>query len=65
MWLSNYFISANILGTNLVAWTSAKPYLIVLFCIIVVLFVDGIVLHIDFMRGGYSSKVRKIINEHM
>jgi hypothetical protein len=64
MWLSNYVISTNILGTNLVAWTSAKAYLTVLFCICFVLFVDGILLHVDFVNGGYSSKIRKIIHEN-
>jgi hypothetical protein len=58
MWISNYVISTNILGTSIVAWTSAKTDLTVIFCICVVLFVDGIVLHIDFKRGGYSSKIR-------
>ncbi len=62
MWISNYVISTNILGSNIVAWTSTKTYLTVIFCICVVLFVDGIVLHIDFIRGGYSSKIRRIIH---
>jgi hypothetical protein len=65
MWISNYIISTNILGTNVVAWGSAKTYLTVIFCICVVLFVDGIVLHVDFGRGGYSSKIRRILHEHL
>jgi hypothetical protein len=65
MWISNYTISTYILGTNIVAWTSTKSYLVVIFCCCIVLFVDGIILHIDFIQGGYSSKVRKIIDEHM
>jgi hypothetical protein len=65
MWLSNYFFSDNILGTTIVAWTSVKAYLTVIFCICLILFVDGIVIHIDFNRGGYSSKMRRVVHEHM
>lgn len=64
MWISNRNFTNNIAGTTLVAWTSAKPYLTVIFCICVVLFIDGIVVHIDFTRGGYTSKMRAIIDEN-
>lgn len=62
MWISNYYFSDNILGTTRIAWTSAKAYLTVIFCISLILFVDGIVIHIDFNRGGYSSKMRRVVH---
>lgn len=62
MWISNFFFSENILGTTLVAWTSLKTYFTVLFCICFILFVDGIVIHVDFMRSGYSAKMRQVIS---
>ncbi len=65
MWISNNFFSDNILGTTKVAWTSVKTYLTVLFCICLILFIDGIVVHIDFNRGGYSSKMRRVVHDHM
>jgi len=65
MWISNYYISTTILGTTLVAWTSAEPFLTVFFCICLILFVDGIVLHIDFTRSWYTSKMRQVIDEHI
>lgn len=65
MWISNYYITDNIQGTTVVAWTSVEPYLTVLFCVCFVLFIDGIVVHIDFNRGGYSSKMRRVVHDHM
>lgn len=65
MWISNYYFSDNILGTTKIAWTSVKIYLTVLFCICVILFVDGIVVHVDFIRGLYSSKMRQVVHDHM
>lgn len=64
MWISNTYFTNHIAGTTLVAWTVAKTYLTVIFCICVVLFIDGIVVHVDFMRGGYASKMREILNEN-
>lgn len=58
MWLTNWYFTNNIVGTTRVAFSSPKFYLTILFCICVVLFVDGVVLHIDFKRGGYASKMR-------
>lgn len=65
MWISNKYFTDHIAGTTLVAWTSAKSYLTVIFCICVVLFIDGIVVHVDFTRGGYASKMRQIISDNM
>ena len=61
MWIANSYFSTYIKGTTYVAWTSIETYLTVLFCITLILFVDGIVVHIDFMRGGYSSKMRSVV----
>ena len=30
-----------------------------------ILFVDGIVVHVDFIRGEYSSKMRQVIHDNM
>jgi hypothetical protein len=35
---------------------------VVIFSVVMVLFVDGIVVFMDFNRGGYASKMREIIN---
>ena len=61
MWISNYLFSDYIKGTVSMAWATGETYLTVLFCICLILFVDGIVVHIDFMRGGYSSKMREVV----
>lgn len=61
MWISNSLFSTYIKGTVYMAWTSGETYLTVLFCISLILFVDGIVVHIDFNRGGYSSKMRAVV----
>ena len=63
MWISNYYFSTYIKGTAYVAWTTGETYLTVLFCVSLILFVDGIVVHIDFTRGGYSSKMRTVVHE--
>ncbi len=61
MWLSNYFLSAAIIGTTFVAWTTGEVYFLILFCICVILLVDGIVVFMDFRRGSYASKMREVI----
>ena len=50
-------------GTTYMAMTSGETYLVVLFSVCVVLFVDGIVVFMDFKRGGFASKMRKVIKE--
>jgi hypothetical protein len=62
MWLSNYYLSPEIEGTAFTAWTSGDTYFVVLFCICFVLVIDGVVVFIDFRRGGYASKMREIIS---
>lgn len=63
MWISNWYLSNLILGTTMIAWTSIETYFMVLFCMCVVLFLDGIVLSIDFDRGGYISRMRDVIDQ--
>lgn len=61
MWLSNYALSEHLVGTTYIAWTTAETYFVVIFCTVFVLMIDGIVLSIDFDRGGYISKMRNVI----
>jgi hypothetical protein len=63
MWMSDYILSEHIVGTTYIAWTTFETYLCVLICLIVVLTIDGIVLSIDFDRGGYISKMREVIKK--
>lgn len=61
-WVSNYALSPAIEGTALVGWSTAETYLVVLFCICVVLFLDGAIVFLDFRRGSYASKMRQVIS---
>lgn len=63
MWISNYYVSPYTAGAITMAWTNYNSYFLVLFCCCFIVFVDGIVLSIDFNRGGYASKMRVIISE--
>ena len=61
MWVSNYYLSDYVKGTTMTFFQNAETYFIVVFCVCLVLLVDGIVLSIDHDRGGYSSRMREII----
>lgn len=63
MWVTNFALTDNILGTTRVAWQSFECYFIVVLCVIIVLFVDGVVVFVDFQRGGYASRMREVIKE--
>jgi hypothetical protein len=63
MWISNYKLSEHVVGTTYVAWTTAECYFLVLLCLVVVLTIDGVVLVVDFNRGGFISKMRGKIAE--
>lgn len=63
MWISNYSLSEHVVGTTFIAWATLETYLSVLACLVVVLTIDGIVLSIDFDRGGYISKMRQVIRK--
>ena len=62
MWVSNFLFSENIKGTTYTAWTTFEPYFVVLFCICFVLALDGVIISLDYDKGGYSSKMRSIIS---
>jgi len=61
MWISNYYFSPYVLDTTWMFYTSGQTYFIVLFCICVVLFFDGMVLSLDMDYSGLITKMRKII----
>ena len=63
MWISNYTFSTYLLGTVSVYFATPETYFVVIFCICFVLFVDGLVVSIDFERGGYASRMRKLISD--
>lgn len=62
MWISNYKLSVNVEGAPYIAWTTAECYFVVLLCVSFVLIVDGVVLAIDYHRGGFISKMREKID---
>lgn len=43
------------------AWTSVECYFIVIFGVCFILFIDGIVIHIDLIKSGVISKMRTVI----
>ncbi len=61
MWVSNFLFSEHIKGTTYTAWTTIESYLVVLFCSCMVIALDGVVIMVDFEKGGYSSKMRRVI----
>jgi len=63
MWVSNSMVSPYVIGTVSVFYTNGETYFIVIFCCCLVLVVDGIVITIDFDRGGYASRMRLLIQE--
>lgn len=63
MWISNYVFSNYVEGVAYVAWTSAECYFIVLFCVCMILLVDGVVVWLDFKRGAVASKMREIVKQ--
>lgn len=63
MWFSDSYLVNYMYVTHTITmfFSIGSTYLIVLFSICFVLFIDGFVLSIDFKRAGYSSKMRMII----
>jgi len=61
MWISNYALSNDVQDTSFIAWTTPQTYFVVLFCICIILFLDGVIVFIDFRRGSYASKMREVI----
>jgi len=61
MWISN--VLSGVRGVVTIAYTTLDVYLSVLFCIGVLLLLDGLLVFANFGRGGYASKMRKVIHE--
>lgn len=61
MWISNYAFSIYLTGTIVQFYSNAESYFMVLYSVCLVLFVDGLVVSVDFDRGGYASRMRRII----
>lgn len=61
MWISNWALSSNVEGVAYIAWTSAECYFVVLFSICMILFVDGLVVFLDFRKGALTSRMREIV----
>ena len=61
MWVSNYAFSDYLTGAVYMFYTSAETYFVVIFCCVLVLMVDGSVVSVDFNRGGYASRMRRLI----
>lgn len=60
MWFSNYkaILSDHILGTAIVMWQNVKSLFFQIFCICLILLIDGVTVTIDFHYGSYASKMR-------
>ena len=63
IWISNYALSDQIQGTILTSFQTGETYFLVLFCVCAILAIDGFVVFLDFDRGGYASKMRRIVEE--
>lgn len=61
MWISNFAFTEYLTGTVIVFYTNGETYFLVIFCCSLVLLVDGSVISVDFNRGGYSSRMRKLV----
>ena len=62
MWISNYAtFTVYLEGTISRFFSSWEAYFVVIFSCCLVLFIDGFVVSVDFERGGYASRMRKII----
>ncbi len=63
MWFSNSYLVMYTWVSNTAAtyFTTGETYFILLFSVCLVLFIDGAVLSVDFERGGYSSRMRRLI----
>jgi hypothetical protein len=61
MWISNYALTTYLQGTILIFYTNAETYFLVIFSCCMVLLVDGFVVSVDFNRGGYASRMRRLI----
>jgi hypothetical protein len=44
-------------------YSTLECYLCVLFCVAVLLIVDGLLVFMEFWKGGYASKMRRVISD--
>jgi hypothetical protein len=64
MWISNTSASIHMfLGVPRVAWTTAEPYFVVVFCVCLILAIDGVLVFHEFETGGVASKMRLVVKE--
>lgn len=63
MWISNYYFSDYVTGNTFMFFTSGETYFIVLFCICLVLAIDGVVLSLDSEHADVVSKLRNIVSK--
>ena len=61
-WISNFALSPTFEGTPRAAWSTGETYLIAVFCVSFILFIDGVVVFMDFRRGSYASKMREVMH---
>lgn len=61
MWVSNGI--SGMYGTILMAHTTADTYLVVFFCVGILLIIDGLLVFLDFWKGGYASKMRQVVEQ--
>lgn len=62
MWISDV-VNTSVTGTIKLSFTTLEIYLTVFLCTGVVLIVDGIVIYISHLMGGYAAKMRTVVGE--
>jgi len=65
MWLSNYkaILSDHILGATMTMWHNWKTLFYQIFCVCIILLIDGAAVAVDFHYGSYASKMRLAVFE--
>jgi hypothetical protein len=61
MWISN--VLTGVKGTVTMVYSTLECYLCVLFCVAVLLIIDGLLIFLEFWKGGYASKMRRVISD--
>lgn len=63
MWVAE--TTSNVKGTITEVYSTFETYLCVFFCVGVLLLLDGVLVFVGFRKGGYASKMRKVVDEEM
>ena len=69
MWISNFLPSLDSIYTNYINgtaemyWTKADTYFLTIFFCCFIFALDYAIVYIDYMRGGYASKMRQILKQ--